>query len=489
MFVTSRHSGETTASSAPRTSRLSVELLEHRLEDEVAAGVRLGSRARGDDRAEEARLALAEASLRDEARQLALDRLDRSLDPLGIDVGQHDGHLEAAEEEGRELRGHQAGADDADALDPPRRRLRDPRGPLDPPLDHVEGVDRRLRLGAGQQLGERLGLGGIALLERPRRRALDQLERPVGRGRLSVDGVVDAGARLPHDIRDVGEVGRRLALPLARLDPAEEELERLVDELDRVEHVVDEPELECVRGAAQAVLLERVVDDELHGGARADEARNELRAAPGGEEPEEHLGEADVADVRRHRADVAVEGELEAASEGGAVDRRQGGERQLAEAPEQLVTGGGSLPRALCGDPRELRDVRARGEDERLARHEEPAPVARPETAEDVLERPQRRLAERVRLAPVGAVVDRHERDRADARHELLQVELRDGIRASHAARSPRGAPRPCPSRCRAPSGRSGRPAAARIRRPAAPSGARRSRRAGARTRSRRRTG
>ena len=228
---------------------LEVELLEHRLEDEVAAGVRLDPRARGDDRAEEARLALAEASLRDEAGQLAPDRLDRPLDPLGVDVGQHDGHLEAAEEERRELGCHQAGADDADALDPPRRRLRDPRGPLDPPLDHVEGVDRRLRLGTRQQLGQRLGLGGIALLERPRRRALDQLERPVRRGRLAVDGVVDPGARLPHDVRDVGEIGRRLALPLARLDPAEEELERLVDELDRVEHVVDEPELERVRGA------------------------------------------------------------------------------------------------------------------------------------------------------------------------------------------------------------------------------------------------
>ena len=215
--------------------------------------------------------------------------------------------------------------------------------------------------------------------------------------------------------------------------------------------MVDEPELERVRRPAQTVLLERVVDDELHGGARADEARDELRAAPGGEEPEEHLRKADVADVRRHRADVAMEGELEAAAERGAVDRRERGERQLAQPPEQGVPGGSSLPGALGRDPGELRDVGARGEDERLARHEEPAPVARPEPAEHVLERPQRGLAERVRLAPVGAVVDRHERDGADARRELLQVELRDGVSASHAARSPRGAPRPSPSRCRAP--------------------------------------
>ena len=208
-----------------------------------------------------------------------------------------------------------------------------------------------------------------------------------------------------------------------------------------------------------------------------------------GKSPRNTSGKPTWRTFERHRADVAVEGELEAASERGPVDRRQGGERELAEPPEQLVPGGGTLPRALCGDPRELRDVRARGEDERLARHDEAAPVARPESAEDVLERPERRLAERVRLAPVGAVVDRHERDRADARHELLQVELRDGIGASHAARSPRGAPRPSPSRCRARSGRSGRPVAARTRRPAAPSGARRSQRAGGRRRLRRRTG
>ena len=127
----------------------------------------------------------------------------------------------------------------------------------------------------------------------------------------------------------------------------EQELERLVDELDRVEHVVDEPELERVRRAAEAVLLQRVVDDELHGRARADEPRHELRAAPGREQPEEHLGEADVADVRRHRADVAVERELEPAAERGAVDRGEGREGQLAEPAEELVPGCGALARAL----------------------------------------------------------------------------------------------------------------------------------------------
>ena len=127
---------------------------------------------------------------------------------------------------------------------------------------------------------------------RPGRRALDQLERPVRRGCLPVDDVVDPCARLADDLRDVGEVGVELALARLRPRPVEQELDRLVEELDRLEHVVDEAELEGVGGPDHPVLSQRVVDDELDGGLGADEARHELRPAPGGEEPEEHLGEA-----------------------------------------------------------------------------------------------------------------------------------------------------------------------------------------------------
>ncbi len=168
------------------------ELLEDRLEHEVAARVGVDPSAGGDDRAEEPRLPLGEPSLRDQAGELAVDRGDGLLGTLGVDVREHDRDLEAAEEQRRELGRHQPRADDADALDPPRRRLGEADRALDPPLDDVERVDRRLRLGAREELGERLGLRGVALRERPRGRALDQLERLVRRGRLAVDGVVDA---------------------------------------------------------------------------------------------------------------------------------------------------------------------------------------------------------------------------------------------------------------------------------------------------------
>ena len=160
---------------------------------------------------------------------------------------------------------------------------------------------------------------------------------------------------------------------------AEQELDRLVEELDRIEHVVDEAELEGVGSPDHPVLLERVVDDQLDGGLGADETRRELRPPPGGEQPDEHLGEAEVPDVRGHRADVAVQRDLEPAPERGAVDGGERRKRQLPQPAEELVPRLSALAGALGRDPRELRDVRAGGEDERLAGEDETAPVARTE--------------------------------------------------------------------------------------------------------------
>ena len=212
VFVTSRHSGATTRSSAREDLLLHAELLEDGLEDEVAPRVGLHALARGRERAEEPRLALGEAALRREPRELLADRLDRLRRTPRVDVGEHDRNLELAEKERRELRRHQPGADDADALDPPRLGLGEPRRALEAPLDDVERVDRGLGLVPRQELGERVLLGRVALLEAPAGGALDQLERPVRRGRLAVDDVVDAGARLAHDLGDVGEVGLRPGL-------------------------------------------------------------------------------------------------------------------------------------------------------------------------------------------------------------------------------------------------------------------------------------
>ncbi len=447
-------------------------LLEHRLQHEVAAREDVPACAAGDERAEEARLALAEPAPADEVAQLVLNPRDRLVHLLLRQVAEDDRDLEPAEHEQRELPRHQPGADDADALHAARLGLGDPDSPLRAPLDEVERVDRGLRGGAGQELRERVLLGAVALFERPRRRAFDQVERAVRRGSRSVHLAVETRAGLADDLGRVREVGGRAALARAFLDLLEQQRQRLVEELDRLVERVREAGLERLLRVQHPVLAERVLDDELHRLLRPDELRDELRAAPARDQAEEHLGAGEVPDVGGDRAVVAVERDLDPAAERGAVDRGERDERKVADAAEELVPGHATFAGALRRDLAELADVRADREDERLSREQKPAPVAGPELAEGLLERAQRFFAERVRLPPVLAVVHGHERDRAGARLDPLELELRR--RVSHclcacSGRSPRGLLRPCRGRCRAPSVRSGHRVARGIRARAAP--------------------
>jgi hypothetical protein len=267
---------------------------------------------------------------------------------------------------------------------------------------------------------------------------------------------VEPRPRLAADLGDVREVGLRPSLAGALLDAVEQERERLVDELHRLEERVDVPRLVRLPRVEHAVLAERVLDDEPDRLLGADQPRDELRPAPSRNEAEKDLGAGEVAHGCRDRAVVAVQCDLDAATERGAVDRRDRDEREIAQAPEQLVTRLPAEPCALGRDLAELAEVGTDGEDERLARQQQSAPVPRPELVEDFLERAKRRLPERVRLLPVLAVVHRHERDRPRRRLDPLELELRR--RASHARRSP-GSPRrsrrPCRARCTAPSARS----------------------------------
>ena len=188
---------------------------------------------------------------------------------------------------------------------------------------------------------------------------------------------------------------------------------------------------------------------------RADELRDELRPAPARDQPEQDLGAREVAHRGRDRPVVAVERDLDASAQRGAVDRCESEKREVAEPAEELVPRPTALSRALGGDVLELVHVGADGEHERLSGQQEPAPISRPQLVEDAFERAQRLLAEGVRLLPALPVVDRHERDRADARLEALQLE--EGRASRHAGGSPRGERRPFRARCRARSARSAR--------------------------------
>jgi len=250
-----------------------------------------------------------------------------------------------------------------------------------------------------------------------------------------VDCVVDACARFADHRLELRPVRCR-TLDLREL-PCEPK--RLVDELDGLDEPVRDPELERLRRGQQLVLAQGVQHDHLRRRLWPDQVRQELGAAPRRDDRERHLGEADVANVRREGAGGAVERELEPAAERCAVDRRDRGERQRADATEEPVTGSGSLE---CvgrrAELRELVDVGADAEDKRLPREDRCGPVAVLELVEHLHRRRERRPSECRRLAVVLAVVDRDERDRAGA------VQLEDGV--AHAIFSQRIAqPMPIP--------------------------------------------
>src|SRR5581483_7994681 len=135
---------------------------------------------------------------------------------------------------------------------------------------------------------------------------------------------------------------------------------------------------------------------------------------------ERDLGEPDVAHVRRDRARVAVQRELEPAAEARPVDRRHRRERQSADAREQLVPGADALARVI--DAAELVDVGSDAEDERLPREHRRGPVAALQLLEDLDGGCEGGPAQRRRYAEVLAVVDGDEGDRAGA------VQLEDRV-------------------------------------------------------------
>ena len=206
-----------------------------------------------DERGEEARLALVVAALLDLALQLGVDGGDGAVDDLLVEVADRDRNLEAPEEERRELARHQPCADDSDLSDRARLGVRLADVLLGAALDEVEGVERGLGLAAGQELGDRVFLGRIALLQAPFARAFDQVERHVGGRRGAVQRVV----QLAPGFREQVSVGRvRGTVPRAwRFGPfVEQERDRVVEELRRIEHRIDEPEL-CASAPVEHPVL------------------------------------------------------------------------------------------------------------------------------------------------------------------------------------------------------------------------------------------
>ena len=259
------------------------ELLEHRLEDEVAARVGVGAR-RPRSRATPRKRALPSLSRPFATSPASSPRIDSAA--LSARPGSTSVSTTGTSSRRRKSVASCVAIRPAPTT-PTAWILRGcasgtPAALLDAPLDDVERVDRGLRLGPGQQLGERVLLRARSPPRGPRRR------RPRSgraRGTARAPAPCTTSSTRARALRTTSATSERSAVGSRLPSPASirrsEELDRLVEELDRLEDVVDEPELERLRGADQPVLLERVVDDQPHGVLGADEPRRQLRPAPG----------------------------------------------------------------------------------------------------------------------------------------------------------------------------------------------------------------
>ncbi len=212
--------------------------------------------------------------------------------------------------------------------------------------------------------------------------------------------------------------------------------QRLGQEVGRGEHRVGDPEREGLRTPQHAVLAERVLDDDLERLGRAGQVRQQVGAAPAGQQAEEALGERDRGDPGGDRPVRAVQREFQAAAERGAVHERERRHAQLGEPPEHRVPEPGDGQRLVPrGDQRGAAQVGADREDERLAgdpdRGDTLLPGLRRASGRDrvqrVVQREQPGRAERVRPGVVAPVVQRDERHRAGPVGQLHVAHQRPG--------------------------------------------------------------
>ena len=224
----------------------------------------------------------------------------------------HERHLEPAQEERRELRRHQPRADDADLLDPARLASRDADASLRPALDEVEGVDDGLRL-------RRRAAGRRA--HPPRRGSPPRASSPRrprsgrARGRARVRRRARRRRRRSAPSRTTSAASERSAVARASRRSSTRATSQAIESSRNStssSSASARPSSTASRRVEQPVLPQRVGDDQLDRRCRADEARQELCAAPGRDDPEEDLREAEVA----HRA-----GEMVRKSQCSAISR------------------------------------------------------------------------------------------------------------------------------------------------------------------------
>ncbi len=235
----------------------------------------------------------------------ACDVADALVEPLLVEVGQHDRHLQAAREQQRQLRGHQARADDADLGHRAGQRLvgraRRAAWPASAP-----GRTRRAPARSSSLMIRSASASSSAAKPSSRSAVLrqrDQVERPVGRGggavQLAVDEASGPSATASSHASPRSTSGRCDRRP-RRCSDAGRPAQRLLQEVGRLEHRVGDAELERLAALEHAVLVERVLDDDLERASPAPiRLRQQVRAAPAGHQAEEALGQRERRARRR----------------------------------------------------------------------------------------------------------------------------------------------------------------------------------------------
>ncbi len=184
-------------------------------------------------------------------------------------------------------------------------------------LDHLQRFERRGIVAAG--------LLEHALVAPRRRWPCGRTAFPPGRGPPATSACAASAGLPPPELR-------------ARETPGP-----ILEDRGR-DRLVDEPDL------LRAAGVERLAgQDEVERRGETDDARQPRASAPGREDPEADLGQADLGLLRvRHEPVVARERELGAAAEARAVDRRDRRVRQVRELLEERL----HPLDVACGRPR-----------------------------------------------------------------------------------------------------------------------------------------
>jgi hypothetical protein len=276
----------------------------------------------------------------------AWDVGDALVHPGLVDVRHHDRHLELAGEEQRQLAGHQPRPYDADLRHGPRElAVRCAGGTLGPALHEIqERVNRGAELVGLHEVRQRLTFefGGFCLAYGP---VGFQNVEDLGRGRRGVGGLGfhegTAGRNGPGPALGNLRSGRVDGVGALRRDGTRDDFrgpgEGLLDEVGRLEQGVGHAQLVGLRACQGPVVAQRVLNHHLDGVFGPDQPRQDVYAAPAGDEADEGFRQRQRPGSGGHGAVGGLQGDLQAAAQRQAVDEGEAGDAEVGQGGVGLM--------------------------------------------------------------------------------------------------------------------------------------------------------